>query len=308
MVVRAIAKVADAYKLDKKSKRTFKSLGSIAYDDRLLRYYESEVSIWTVTGRERIPFACDERAEERLRFRRGESDLAYREGQWYLLATVDVDEPPTGTPEDWLGVDLGIKNIAADSDGHSYSGSRIEQLRHRYARIRTKLQAKQSKSAKRLLKKRRRKERRMARDINHRISKEIVRRAQDTGRDISLEDLKGIHGRIMVRKPQRRTMHSWSFAQLGQFVEYKAKLAGVPVLFVDPRNTSRTCPKCGSVDKRNRPNRDTFSCVSSSFAGEADTVAAENIRRAAVNQPNVVCDVSFAISHNYKLPALAGNS
>lgn len=294
MVVRAIAKVSDAYKLDKRSKRGFKRLGSIAYDDRILRYYGSEVSIWTVAGRQRIPFVCDERITKILRFRQGESDLLFREGKWYLLATVDVEEPPPSTPEDWLGVDLGIKNIAVDSEGQTYTGSQLKGLRYRYARIRARLQAKQTKSAKRLLKKRRRKEQRMARDTNHLTSKGIVRKAQDTGSGIALEDLKGIRSRITVRKSQRRAMHSWSFAQLRRFVEYKAKLAGVSVVFVDPRNTSRTCPECGHVDRRNRPNRDTFKCVSCSFAGEADSIAAVNIRRAAVNLPNAASGLSVA--------------
>ena len=82
-------------------------------------------------------------------------------------------------------------------------------------------------------------------------------------------------------------MHSWSFHQLRQFVVYKAALAGVPVVFVDPRNTSQECPECGHTDKRNRPNRDTFLCRSCGFSGAADHIAAVNIgSRATVNSPN----------------------
>jgi putative transposase len=304
MVIRVLSKVADAYRLDKRCERTFRLLGAIAYDDRILSWREADVSIWTVSGRERIPFVCDKRTREMLSSRRGESDLLYREGKWYLLATVDVEEPPPGTPEDWLGVDLGIKNIAADSEGEIYSGGQLRGLRHRYARIRARLQSRQSEAAKKLLKKRKRRERRMATHCNHVISKRIVRKAQDTNCGISLEDLKGIRGRITARKSQRRRMHSWSFGQLRSFIEYKARLAGVPVVFVDPRNTSRTCPECGCVDKRNRSERDTFCCVSCSFAGEADTVAAENIRRVAVNLPDLGCRVSA--QHTQKPPPSGG--
>ena len=287
IVIRTIAKVADAYRSHKQRKCNFKSLGAIAYDDRILRYYETEVSIWTTKGRERVQFVCDERGRKMLSSRKGESDLLYREGKWYLLATVNLEEPFPRAPEDWLGVDLGIKNVAVDSDGESYSSSHLKGLRRRYYRVRTQLQAKGTKSAKRLLKKRRRKERRMGRNVNHRISKGIVRKAQDSGRGIALEDLKGIRERITVSKPQRRMVHSWSFHQLSLFIEYKAKLAGVPMLFVDPRYTSKTCPACGFLDKRNRHSRDIFRCVSCSFAGEADTIAAANIRsRAVVNQPD----------------------
>lgn len=184
-------------------------------------------------------------------------------------------------------MDLGIKNIAADSDGNTYSGGKVNGLRGRHARLRAKLQSKGTQSAKRLLKKRRRKESRFAADVNHTISKRLVAKAKGTGRGIALEDLSGIRDRVTVRKAQRRSHHSWSFHQLRSFVTYKAKLAGVLVVLVDPRNTSRTCPECGTIDKRNRPTRDLFCCVSCGRAGPADTIAAGNIaRRAVVNQPH----------------------
>ena len=74
------------------------------------------------------------------------------------------------------------------------------------------------------------------------------------------------------------------------FIEYKAKMAGVLVITVDPRNTSRTCPSCGHCEKANRPRRDDFKCRQCGHAGPADSIAAENIRalgRAVVNQPYV---------------------
>jgi len=216
---------------------------------------------------------------------RGQADLIYRDGTFYLGVVVDVPEPPTDEPGDWLGVDLGIVNIAADSDGNTYSGGKVNGLRRRYAKIRARLQAKGTKSAKRLAKKRRRKEARFARDMNHTISKRLVAKAKGTGRGIALENLKGIRDRITVRKAQRRVQHSWAFHQLRSFIEYKARLAGVPVVLVDPRNTSRTCPNCGHIAKANRRTQALFRCVSCGFAGPADTIAAENIRRAVVNQP-----------------------
>jgi len=114
--------------------------------------------------------------------------------------------------------------------------------------------------------------------INHTISKRLVRTAQCTKRGLALEDLEGIRSRIKARRSQRRILHSWSFNQLRQFVAYKAALAGVRVVYVDPHNTSRTCPACGLVDARNRPTQARFECVSCGLAGCADTIAAENIR------------------------------
>lgn len=119
--IQAVRKVADSYRLDTKTHRVYRKFGSIAYDDRILSWKPevSEVSIWTVAGREKMPFTCDERARRMLATRRGESDLAYRDGKFYLLATAEVEEPPPGEPEDWFGVDLGIVALATDSDGET---------------------------------------------------------------------------------------------------------------------------------------------------------------------------------------------
>src|SRR6266508_4230914 len=63
LTVRCIAKVADAYKLDRATQRTFQPHGAVAYDDRILSYAlpDSLVSIWTLDGRQAIPFVCGER-------------------------------------------------------------------------------------------------------------------------------------------------------------------------------------------------------------------------------------------------------
>jgi IS605 OrfB family transposase len=298
VAVRAIAKVADAYKLDRKTQRTFKTTGSIAYDDRILswRLQDQTVSIWTVNGRLRIPFVCGERQLELLQTRQGESDLGLYKGMFFLSATCEVDEPKPVDVEGALGIDLGIVNIAVDSDGQVQSASHINNVRHRHRRLRAKLQAKGTRSAKRKLKQMSGKERRFAKDTNHCISKKLVAKAKDTNRAIALEDLGGIRERVTVRRSQRATWHSWAFFQLRSFVTYKAKRVGVPVFLVDPRNTSRTCPACGHIDKANRPSQSKFSCVVCGFAGLADHIAAVNIgRRAAVNPPIVARDEAKAV-------------
>ena len=291
MAVRAIGKTCDAYKVNKRKRPEFAPHGAIPYDQRILTFKGLDrVSILTLEGRQLVPLLLYGYANERLRVydKRGQADLIYRDGEFYLAIVIDIPEPPCDEPEEWLGVDLGIVNIAVDSDGEVHSGAQVNGLRHRHRRLRAKLQTKGTKSAKRLLKKRRRKEERFVRDVNHRISKHLVAKAQDTRRGLALEDLKGIRDRVTVRRHQRATLHSWSFAQLTAFVAYKSALAGVVFAQVDPRNTSRTCPACGLVDKRNRVSQSSFSCVSCGFAGFADHIAAANIgRRAAVNQPNV---------------------
>lgn len=290
LVVRVIAKVADAYKLDKKRKRTFRRHGSIAYDSRILNWYQakSEVTMNTLDGRIRLSYLSDERARRLLQNQQGETDLLYKDGQFYLATAVNAPEPPTeGDPDGWLGVDLGIVNIAVDSVGNVYSGSTVKNVRYRNRRLRAKLQSKGTRAAKRLLRKRRAKEARFARYTNHVISKSIVQTAKAQGQGIAVENLGGIRDRVTVRHGQRSTLHSWSFFQLRNFIEYKAGLAGVPVVAVDPRNTSRTCPLCGCIDKANRISQSKFLCTSCGYAASADVNAARNIssRAAHVSQP-----------------------
>jgi IS605 OrfB family transposase len=278
LVVLGIAKVADAYKQDRKRLRRFRPHGSIAYDDRVLAWHPAHVSLSTLAGRLAIPFVGSVRQRQLLELRRGESDLIYRDGAWYLATTVEVPEALPVAAGDVLGVDLGIVNIAYDSDGHPYSGRHVNKLRRRHRRLRRKLSRKFTGSARRLYRKRRRKERRFATHVNHTISKRIVAEAEGTGRAIALEELSGIRDRVTVRRSQRATFSSWSFAQLRGFIEYKAQRAGVRVILVDPRNSSRTCPACGHIDKANRPSQASFSCVSCGFAGHADHIAALILR------------------------------
>lgn len=297
LIIRCIAKVTDAYKLDKRTKREFQPLGSIAFDSRILSWNldKNTVSIWTVDGRlKQLSFVCHARAKELLKGDRGESDLCYIDGEFYLFTSCEVDEPTPKDVDDFLGVDLGIKNIASDSDSNQYAGNKVNSLRKRHAKLRAKLQSKGTKSAKRLLKKRSKKEKRFAKDVNHQIAKQLVERAKDTDRGIALEDLTGIRARVTVRKAQRRQHFAWSFHDLRAKIAYKAQLHGVPFILVDPRNTSKACNACGCIDKANRKDQATFLCVSCGHFANADTNAALNIRvrgRAAVNLPYVSASV-----------------
>lgn len=291
VIVRCIAKVCDAYKKDKKTKRTFKPTGSIAFDARILSFQmdRQTVSIWTVDGRlKAIPFQAHKRALELLQGERGESDLVLMKDEFYLFTSCDVDEPTPDDTDDVLGVDLGVKNIAVDSDGIIFSSKAVNNVRFRHRKLRSKLQKLGTKSSRRKLSELSGKENRFAKDVNHQISKTIVNKAKDTGRAIAIEELGGIRDRVTVRRSQRAQLHSWSFAQIRSYIEYKAKLVGVPIHPVDPRNTSRTCPCCGHVSKDNRKTQEKFLCVDCGFSGLADYIAAVNIRsRALVNVPNV---------------------
>lgn len=239
---------------------TFRPEAAQPFDDRCLswQYNVGTVSIWTVAGRlKNIRFTCSPDALKMLReHRKGESDLIERDGVFYLVAVCDIPEKPVNEdPTGFVGVDLGIVNIATTSTGYRAAGRGLNRHRARQLELRRKLQAKGTKSAKRLLKKRSRKEARHAANVNHIVSKTIVAAAERTGHGVALEDLTGIRSRVRLRKDQRTPLHSWAFAQLASFVKYKAKRAGVPLVYVDPAYTSRQCSECGHIDRRNRVDR-----------------------------------------------------
>lgn len=215
MVLRCIAKVGDSYKLDRDTKREYRPHGSIAYDDRILSFNIAtlSVSIWTLDGRQTIPFVCGSHQLTMLRTRQGESDLVYRKGQFYLLVTCNVDEPTPDDVDAALGVDFGIVNLATDSDGAMHSGSQVERLRIRHERRRERLQNVGTRSAKRRLKKNAGKQRRFQANTNHCIAKKVVAKAKGTQRSIALEDLTGIKQRAekTVGKAQRSRHGNWGF-------------------------------------------------------------------------------------------------
>lgn len=265
----------------------FRADAAQAYDHRNLGWDidAQTVAITTRQGRMKgIRFACSPDQFKTLRqHRKGEADLIFRDGKWYLYATCEIPEAEAYEPEGFIGVDLGIENIATTSTGYRAAGRGLNRYRRRQLFLRRKLQRKGTKSAKRLLKRRSRKEARRVKDINHSVSKTIVTEAERTDRGISLEELKGIRDRVRLRKPQRVSLHSWAFAQLGDFIVYKARRAGVPFVYVDPAYTSQTCCDCQHFDKRNRVDQGLFICRGCGVVAHADRNASHNIaQRGAV--------------------------
>lgn len=118
MTVRAIAKVVEVYKRDKAIQPTFRPHGAIVYDERILSWKGADrVSVWTLDGRAIMPWVCGAYQAAQLGRARGQADLIYRDGLFFLYVTIDVGDVPEGDPTEYLGVDLGRRNIAADSDG-----------------------------------------------------------------------------------------------------------------------------------------------------------------------------------------------
>lgn len=196
-----------------------------------------------------------------------------------------------------VGIDRGIKKLAVVSDNRLYGGGKIKRLSERYERLRSELQSKRTRSAKRHLAKIKQSERLMRKDINHCITKQIVEGLEE-GTTIVLEKLTGIRGGASkFREPQRKSINKWNFFQFEQFLTYKAMAHGCDVVYVDARYTSQRCSKCGHIHKDNRQCQSLFKCRSCGFQLNADLNGARNIvlkymdasgypDKATVNLPN----------------------
>ncbi len=288
MTVRAIGKVKETYRIEKKKKHIFKKHSALVYDQRILSFRGLDtVSILSIDGRFKIPIVFGSYAKLEQRRIRGQADLIYQKGKLYLCLVIEL---PDGTPiktKDTLGIDLGIVNLATTSDGQKFSGEATDKVRIKANNFKKCLQRRGTKSAKRHLKQFSGKERRFKRNVNHAISKQIVQIAKDTQRGIAIEDLNGF--RVTVRKKQREQFGKWAFSELRSFIEYKGILAGIPVIAVDPKNTSKACSQCTHTVKANRISQSQFSCKKCGFTLNADVNAAKNIAlRAIVNLPIAV--------------------
>lgn len=279
LLVRAFDVVAQSY-IDKGFKRkhpaSFKKQSAVVYDDRVLTYKETYVNIWTINGRTKIPIHIYN--TELFNFRKGQTDLIYQNGNFYLCCLIEIQNKEKFTPKDVIGIDLGIKQLATTSDNESFTGEIVEKKRQKYSSHRYRLQKKNTRNAKRRIKTIGNKEARFRKDVNHCISKKIAEKAKGTNCAISLEKLTGINNRTTVRKSQRSQRMSWSFYQLKSFIKYKAEEQGITVIEVNPKNTSRTCNKCKYCDKKNRKNQSDFQCLRCGYIENADYNASLNIR------------------------------
>lgn len=288
LAVRSIGKAVECFSRDKKVCPSFKPYGAVTYDQRNLCFKGLDrVSLSTLNGREIISMIYGEYQKERFDRIKGQCDLVFIKNKFYLMATIDIIEDPQIEVGEFIGIDLGIINIATDSIGGSYSGKEVSRNRHRRSTARKQYQRKGTKNAKRRLKKMSGRQHRFQTITNHRISKEIVTKAKALNMGIAMEDLTNIRTRIeqtVFNKRFHKSFGNWSFHQLRSFITYKAKLVGIPVVLVNPQNTSRACSSCGHCEKANRKTQDKFVCKSCGYSDNADHNAALNISAWAINK------------------------
>ncbi len=305
VIVRCISKVADSYKLDKKVKKTFKPLGGITYDSRILTYKVNDiVNIWSIGGRLKISFICHNR--NYFPYIKGEADLVFKKDKFYLFQTVEVPDTEIEDIEEFIGCDFGLTTIVATSDGINHSAEWLNTYREHRQKVRSSIQAKADTSkrstkrnCRKLSKRLSGKERTTANLINHTISKSIVASAKEQGKGVSIEDLTNIRFTSKRRNKKFRTkLGKWNFADLRAKIEYKALLNGVKLVVVNPAYTSKTCSVCHHIgDRQNK----SFKCKNCGNNMDADFNASRNIATLgrAVNHVEESNDMCCSIAHDY---------
>jgi len=243
------------------------------------------LSVNTLQGRIKVPFerkGMEQYLDGSWKF--GTARLVCIRSKWYLHIPMsrEIEEPKLTEIKQVVGVDLGINFLATtyDSQGktHFYPGREVKRKRAHYKQLRRQLQQKQTPSARRRLKQIGQRENRYMTDVNHKVSKALVRQ-YGAGTLFVLEDLTGVRNKTeQVRVKDRYVSVSWAFYQLRKMVAYKAQLAGAMMIAEDPRYTSRQCPRCKHEERANRDKkRHMFCCKNCGYRSNDDRIAAMNL-------------------------------
>ncbi len=232
----------------------------------------------TVAGRQKISFGVPAYAANMIGNKVATADLVYRKGRFTLHVVLKLDDVEFIDSGQAIGVDLGVCRPAVTSDNRFHGKRCWREVSKRRFRLKRKLQANGSKSAKRHLRTLAGREMRFRRDCDHVLSKNILAGIA-AGTTVVIENLTNIRQRVKATKGDaRRRLHAWSFAQLAGFLTYKAEMAGLRVVGVDPRHTSQRCSRCGYIYRGNRPSQSRFHCRSCGFQHNADLNASKSIR------------------------------
>jgi len=222
----------------------------------------------------------------------------------FAYIAVTVLEQPEMIPQQFIGVDrnaTGHIAVTANPDTGKIEkfGKSALHIHQKYYSIRRRLQHEKRFRELAAIKNR---ESRIVKDLNHKISRKIVDMAKVQHAALVFENLSGIRKARRGSRSFKHTLHSWSFFQLQTFMEYKAKLLGVPVLYVDPAYTSQDCSRCGARGQRQGKE---FKCPACGHVDHADVNAAFNI---ALRQKSMIdriqkemCTMGALIPHDAML-------
>ncbi|MBS7610634.1 IS200/IS605 family accessory protein TnpB-related protein [Candidatus Bathyarchaeota archaeon] len=184
-------------------------------------------------------------------------------------------------PSEWIAIDINESNVTAvSSNPHILRVESDLRTTHttyfNVIRGVQKLRKYKSKTAERLLRKYSSRRKCRAMDECHKISRKIVDFAKQHNFGIVMENLRSIRKHINYGKNLNRRLHSWNFRKLQFYIDYKAKLEGLPVIYVNPKGTSSLCPMCGG---KLAPNRYGLMKCKCGFKEDRDVTACLNMLR-----------------------------
>ena len=197
-----------------------------------------------------------------------EISLLKRDGIWYLKLIFKKDIELL--VKRLVGIDIGIRKLFATSD-RKFLFADFEKIIHR---LNNKKQG--SKKWQRL--------RYWLKTEINRIIKQLI-----TGSfSPVLEKLKNLKKNTKkehkLGKGMRKLLHNWYYFYVLKRIKEICEARGVLWFTVSPHNTSRVCPQCGYVDKRNRVGK-KFRCLKCGFSEDADYVGALNILKKILSNP-----------------------
>lgn len=180
-----------------------------------------------------------------------------------------------------MGIDMGLlcPAVSVTDTGATrfYGNGRRNKYVRRYHKQRRRKLGKAKKLS--AIRKSKNKEQRWMIDQDHKVSCAIVDDAVRKGvSTIKLEALSGIRSTARTSRKHDYSLHNWSFYRLASFIEYKANMKGIKVIYIDPKYTSQTCPICG---KRHKASGRDYKCPNCGYHTHRDRVGAVNICHAA---------------------------
>ncbi|QLJ53310.1 MAG: Transposase [Candidatus Fermentimicrarchaeum limneticum] len=259
----------------KKGRQPVFSGRAIHYDARSssISLEKGLASLLTPRGRVKVRFTIPKYFQKFVMWKIKESNLVRcRDRKYRLMISIEKITIKSRKTGKVVGVDRGINNIIATSDGWLHDSIHVFEIKRHYVSLRGRLQSKGTPSARRHLKKLSGKEKRFMRDVNHCLSRRLIDSAEKDG-VIVLENLKGVRN-VRHRRKQNWLFSNWAFYQLEQFLAYKAEESGVAVEFIPARDTSKTCSICGIRGQR---HGSIFRCKACGAVLNADLNAAKNI-------------------------------
>lgn len=297
MAVKAINKVASLYSECPYHLHVFRE-SSILLEGRLFclkRKGGLRASISTVGGRIKAKLKAGEFQRRILENQVTKVKIIIKKGAPYVHIYVaqDVSQKEMDDP---VGVDLGIKKLLVASNGFKKDGGLINGRRRHFLSLKDSLESKGTSSARRRLKRLKRRERRRMKAVLHQSSRGLVE-SLDEGSYVVLERLIGTKIKNRGSKDRRHARRSYMSSTMGMLqhmITYKCEENGIAVVQVRPDFTSQRCPRCGTIDRYNRRTQALFRCVSCGYQHNADFVASVNLRElalggwAAVSQPYAI--------------------